>query len=166
MPRRKRNERERDLADIARLYLRGMGQYAIRDAVNEGKPYTITQSTVSKDLKELRKRWLDSSLRDFDNARAQELVKVDKLEAEYWQAWERSMKEKTQTTTGRETGDKKTKDKASVRKEGRDGNPQFLQGVQWCIDKRCELLGLNQKQMIYQDNRVQAIMIAGERIEF
>jgi hypothetical protein len=33
--------------------------------------------------------------------------------------------------------------KAAMRKEERDGNPEFLKGVQWCINKRCEILGFD-----------------------
>jgi hypothetical protein len=30
-----------------------------------------------------------------------------------------------------------------VRKEAREGNPAFLAGVQWCINKRCEIFGFD-----------------------
>ncbi len=33
--------------------------------------------------------------------------------------------------------------KFAKRSEQRNGNPAYLSGVQWCIDRRCKLLGLD-----------------------
>jgi hypothetical protein len=34
-------------------------------------------------------------------------------------------------------------DEKLLKQETRDGNPQYLEGVQWCITKRSALLGLD-----------------------
>lgn len=133
-------ERRRQL--IAERYLRGEYQTTIAEALG------IDQATVSRDLKALRAAWLASAIRDFDAARAEELAKIDAVEAEYWQAWERSKKDKeiaVQETDG--TQDEKTKrpriKKAYLRKEGQSGNPAYLAGVLTCIERRCKILGLD-----------------------
>ena len=41
-----------------------------------------------------------------------------------------------------------TKVKEVKRREGQSGNPSFLAGVQWCINKRCEILGLDAPKKI------------------
>jgi hypothetical protein len=90
---------------------------------------------------------LDSALINFNEAKANELAKIDNLEREYWDAWERSKTQKetksskakpdpTDANVGRVTEQmEKTEDLL--------GNAAFLRGVQWCINKRCEILGLD-----------------------
>jgi hypothetical protein len=101
----------------AQLYLKGETQFAIATAL------AVSQPTICSDLQAIRAAWLKSSLRDFDQHRAQELAKIDHLEVTYWQGWLRS----------REPRDG----------EPRDGNPKFLDGVQRCIERRCKLLGID-----------------------
>ncbi len=139
---RETTEIEHRRKQIATMYLRGDYQSAIAQALG------IDQATVSRDLKALRAAWLQSAVRDFDAARAEELAKIDQVEAEYWGAWERSKKDKeiaVQETDG--TQDERTKrpriKKAMLRKEGQSGNPAYLAGILTCIDKRCQILGLD-----------------------
>jgi hypothetical protein len=122
---------------IAGLFLRGVkrqGELAQQVGVN--------RSTVSRDLKVLNARWKEAAIRDLNAAKSQELERLDQLEREYWEAWEKS-KNIHETTTTEQT---KTADgerlKAGIRKEEQCGDPRYLAGVQWCIDKRCEILGL------------------------
>jgi hypothetical protein len=104
-----KGEREERLAKVARFYLFGWTQTRI------GNELIVSQQQISYDLKIVRQRWLESSIRDFNEAKAQELAKLDLVEARYWAAWERTQ----------------------------EIDPRFLQGVERCIAKRCEILGLN-----------------------
>jgi hypothetical protein len=108
---------------------------------------TISHVTVCRDIKTLHQVWLKSSLVDYDEAKGKELAKVDKLEYEYWVAWERSCED---AETVRQEGIKKNEgdtkvipDKIVKTAKGQAGDPRFLAGVQWCINKRCEILGLD-----------------------
>lgn len=121
---------------IATRYLRGETQAGI--AADLG----IDQATVSRDLVAVRAAWLASSVRDFDTAVAQELAKIDEIESEYWQAWERSKMPKEATLTEKVEG-KDSRSRARVQREHRDGNPAYLDGVLKCIERRCKLLGLD-----------------------
>ncbi len=134
--RRSREQLQRDRAETARLYLQGWLQIDI------AKKQGVEQSTISDDLAAIRKQWLASAIRDFDEARAQELAKIDILEIEYWQAWQRSLKSK-KTETAKTSSGKIRQDEASVKEEFRDGDPRFLAGVERCIERRCKLLGLD-----------------------
>lgn len=145
-PKRTKTQIKKDRATIARLYLQGKLQVEIAERLD------LTQQQISYDLKIIRKQWLDSSIRDFDELRSQELAKIDNLELEYWEAWQRSLEPKkmesyktvgdgTQDNTGRE---KIVKGEAVAKEETRDGDPRFLQGVQWCIERRCKLLGFDE----------------------
>ena len=147
--------RQRDTAQIARdrkkigeLYLKGTLQADIAAKLS------IDQSTVSRDIKALFAEWRKSALVDINEAKARELAKIDALELTYWAAWERSCEDaetETRKTKGvikrYEDGDGQfvAERPAEVDKtsKGQAGDPRFLQGVQWCIERRCKILGVD-----------------------
>jgi len=138
----------RDRRHIGTLYLQGCLQADIAEKVG------VSQATVSRDLKALHKKWLASASRDFATAKAKEIAKIDHLERTYYAAWERSC-EDAKTITQKQKGKAaKRKDQdgefiaerpAEVSKISKEqaGDPRFLQGVQWCIDKRCKIWGVD-----------------------
>jgi hypothetical protein len=144
---RSRIQRENDLRRISELYLQGLDQAAIAGQLG------VSRQQISYDLKTLRQRWQESALANFNEKKAAELAKIDQLERTYWHAWEDSKKihETTTSTTEKTTGaDSEARPgpsplrmKAAMRKEERDGDPEFLKGIQWCINKRCSILGLD-----------------------
>lgn len=101
------------------MYLRGRRQWQIAEQIG------ICQQMVCHDLKEIRKRWRESTIRDFDELRSEQLEKIDTVESEYWAGFERSQS-----------------------KRHPSGNPSFLAGVERCIERRCKLLGLDAPQKI------------------
>ena len=130
------DQREQRLANIAKLYLMGQTQAAI------GRQFGVSQPQICYDLKIVRTRWLESSIRNFDDAKAEELAKIDRVEAEFWAAWDRSQKIKQVTSTKRKEP-KDASTEVGVRKEEQAGDPRFLDGVLKCIQKRCEILSLD-----------------------
>lgn len=125
-------------AKVAKLYLQGWYQADIAKEVG------VTQQQVSLDLKALKKEWLASSIRDFDKARDNELFKIDNLEREYWAAWEKSKTDYSKKSI-KAKGTKKELNQ--VEKTDTEvimiGDKRFMDGIQWCINKRCEILGLD-----------------------
>ncbi len=97
---------------------------------------------VCYDLNVIRGRWRRSALLDFDARQALELAKVDELERVYWQAWERSRQTRETTSTKKVDG-KEAKIEAAMSRQQLLGDPRFLAGVQWCIERRCKLLGID-----------------------
>ena len=143
-PKRTSDQAEHDYTRIARMYLQGQTQSAIAAELG------LSQQQISYDLRIIRKRWLDSSLRDFDAAKAEELAKIDLIESELWEAWNASKGDKEITTHEEGDGPKGPFNKNAVKKEKSYGAIAYLNGVMECVKKRCELLGLNpekQKQM-------------------
>lgn len=143
---RKTSEGERDRRNISRMYLRGMSQIEIAEELG------LSQPTVSRDLKILQSEWREKRIYDIDEKKNIELAKIDNLELEYWQAWRRSLEDAETKMIEKQgvikDGDKENKIigsrvKQTDKKEGQSGNPAFLRGVEWCINKRCEILGLN-----------------------
>lgn len=148
-PKRSEIQRERDLVEVARMYLRGETQQAITDELNR-RYYTtdpLSRQAIGYDIKVLITRWRHAAFRDINERKAEELARIDALEREYWTAWENSLnqfeskiikgKGKAGTGAGPETMEQTT------RTEDRNGDPRYLQGVQWCISKRCEILGIS-----------------------
>ena len=138
----KRNklDREKARAFVAEKYLMQWTQQEMAAALN------TTQQQVSYDIKAIQKAWRESSLIDMNEAKQQELERVDKLEREYWQAWEESKKDaETITKKGKgidESGKPNLNDFTAQRK-GQTGDPRFLAGIERCIERRCKLLGLD-----------------------
>jgi len=151
-PRRSASQLARDRRRIAELYLEGWLQADIAEELE------LSQSTISNDLNALHKQWLESSLIDFDQAKAVEIAKVDKLEREYYRAWRASKEDKETSVTEKVDSAKAPRAKAQIRREGQVGNPSFLSGVQWCIERRCKILGIDapQKMQVLSDNDLDA----------
>lgn len=135
------DQREAQLAEVARLYLAGKFQ------VHIAKELGVTQQQISYDLKIIRERWLESSLRDFDELKAQELAKIDDTEREFRAAWERSQKVRRTTSQKNKTGRDSSVEDGLIEQE-QVGDPRFLDGVLKCIHMRCEILGLNAAKKI------------------
>ena len=137
MPRRKASELGRDRRRVAEMYLRGSLQADIAAELG------IDQSTVSRDLKSLQCEWLASALVDINEAKSRELARVDELERTYWAAWERSQ-EPIEVTSKRATQNEAGKRfDVNTQSRGQVGDPRFLAGVGWCIERRCRVLGLD-----------------------
>jgi hypothetical protein len=136
-PSRTKLEHERDLELIAHYYLSG------RTQAEFAKHLKVSRQQIGYDLKVLQKRWQASALQKIDQAKSEQLAKIDNLEREYWRAWRRSCRDKETKTAERASGADRDRTKAVSRQERRDGNPAFLAGVQWCIEQRSAILGLN-----------------------
>jgi predicted transcriptional regulator len=128
-------KREEMITEVARRYCMGVPQVFIARALG------VNQSTVSRYLKIVRKRWLVAQVASYDTIVAEYLARVDNLEREYWEAWVRSLEVK-QTTVSEKVDGNAAHTKASVRKEDRLGDPRFLEGVRWCLQERAKVLGL------------------------
>jgi hypothetical protein len=131
---------------VAAMYLQGRKQWEI------GRQLNVTQQCVAKDILALEKEWLASAVVAIDAAKAKELARIDRLERVAWRAWRRSCQRKEKATTRMERklneDTQKAKTVTSKATELRDGNPEYLKRVEWCITKRCELLKLNPPQRL------------------
>ena len=121
---------------VAEMYLAGKWQTTIASEVG------VSQSQVSQDLAVLRRLWQQSALVDMDRAKARELAKLDRLETEYWRAWDLSLQPETKKSSKDRTGDDSYHETQDI-ETSVSGNPQFLHGIFNCISKRCEIFGLN-----------------------
>lgn len=123
---------------VAELYLQGTPQLSIAQKLG------ISQATVCRDLRALHNQWRTSQIRDFDQVAAVELKKLDRLEYESWQAWERSKQPQESTTVSQ---DGSTKRAQKVVKQ-QPGDPRYLELIHKCIAARRALLGLDKPTRI------------------
>lgn len=163
-------ERERDLADIADMYLRGYTQGKIADELSKQRPYKIGRTMVFKDVQKIYAQWEKAYVTAAHTMKMRELKKLDRLEHEYWMAWERSKGDYLEVrqdrtadriaAKGRKNGgelvDSFERTKTLTKKETRVGDVRFLEGVERCVAKRCQILGLEAARNVNINWRKQA----------
>ncbi len=134
---------------VSEMYLRGMYMADI------ARELGVDRSQISRDLKELRKQWLEQSINHVNQKKAIELAKLDRLEVEFWDAWERSKRDAETITEETGTGPRGHIGKRTHQRVGQVGNPAYLAGVLDCIKKRCEILGIDAP--VKQDHNVSLV---------
>lgn len=140
-----------DQARVAALYHTRISHADIAKKVG------LSVSQVRYHLAQLRDEWLRRATWDFGRVQAEELARIDNLEASYWAAYKRSQADAVATDEYDEANNPRT----VTKKKRRDGEAEFLRGVQWCIEQRCKMLGLHApKEMIVEERRM-----AGKPVE-
>jgi hypothetical protein len=164
----KRNniQREQDLTVTAEMYLKGIPLTKISQWIAENRPYTITTQQLSKDIQKLHRRWIERQMIDFNAAKAKELERINILEQTYWDAWEESKKplvieemeqvNDTTTSSKAEVAPTYSRTKKKGKREERLGDVRCLEGIQWCINKRCQIFGFDAPQKLNVNWREQA----------
>jgi DNA-binding CsgD family transcriptional regulator len=128
------------------MYLRGRSQSEIAIALS------VHQATVSRDLKALEREWATLNQANLTMWRNRELARLDAFERQCWMSWRASIGErrKSRSKTRRDLDGRPVWIETVVTREQSPGDPQYLDGVMWCIEQRCKLLGL------YAPTRVEA----------
>lgn len=137
------------LRDTANLWAKGYDY----DEISRRTGVTVT--AVSLRIKEVLELWKTSASRDYGERLAIELAKLDRVEAEAWDAWERSKEDAVSTKRMVQKalrkaadGDDGDKELVTIGKmlervsKGRVGDPTYLKIVQSCVLDRCKLLGV------------------------
>lgn len=114
------SQRERDLDFIANLYLGGFSQMEITERLNieRADQYTLSRSQVRRDIQDIHQRWLESSLNSMEEKVVIECSKLDRVEHEMWNLYERSLEKRTvdenTVVTGQNIGDEKEEPSGAV----------------------------------------------------
>lgn len=150
MPKNKRNETEIliDRAAIADMLLRNMSLRAIADELNrrnEGR-YSITFQQVYYDVKKMQQEWYQESQDLIEQGIVREIKKLDKIEAECWEAWELSKKGSRSTIIQGgfmgEDGKEIAGNVVNRKLDSSTGDVKYLVMIERCIVRRAELLGV------------------------
>lgn len=138
---------------VAFFLLRGYNANQIVDQLTDKFRFPVDMSMIQHAMRDLTILWRQEYLKDIDTVKSTELARIDALEQAYWQAWENSTKKQTAETQETHTeninmgNDQYTNTKSVSKKTEteRDGNKMFLDGIQWCIQQRIKLFGLDVK---------------------
>jgi hypothetical protein len=152
MPGHKRTKAQRtaQLARIAEMHAMEIPQAEMAKALG------LTQPQICHDLKAIYQIWGTADRAALMAQRERMLLKCRLHERAARAAWERSQLSREITTqkqvktpgevTGEgdeaKSGPDRERQEASLRTEGRDGNPSFLREIAWCMEQECKLRGL------------------------
>jgi Sigma-70, region 4 len=132
-PRRKVQIEQRRRKVVA-LMLKGRSQAEIAEHLS------VTQPTVSNDLKRIRAAWREATVRDFEAALTEQLEMLTLIRHEAWEGWERS-KQPGHTAVIQAAGEgEQAKTRQTIKHQ--NGDPRFLEQVQKCLASARALLGL------------------------
>lgn len=134
-----KEEREDIRAKVADMRLRGLTFKEIGAALNVPLSYAYNEYKV------VESRWRHAANESLVQLKAQELARIDMVEAEAWRAYERSQKnanEQHQEYSHGANGERSL-DVTKARTKGRDGDSRFLAIILDCVDRRIKLLGLD-----------------------
>lgn len=153
-PKRTAAQREIDAAFCFNLYLQGQSMRKICKRFNEksiedGRNYTISTMAVHKDIKMAIADYRSKNDELIEEQVHIELARLNRIEAEMWDAWESSkaMRRRTKIKGGTIEGGQVSGGTLSERQmEEMFGNPQYLKLVLDCVDRRCRLLGIDKPQ--------------------
>jgi hypothetical protein len=164
---RTNEEIERDRVLVARMYVRGKSQHEIMLELN--KLYVdrrITPKMIHLDLQAIRQAWLNSALVDFNAAKAKELARLEEMEKEAWDAWERSKDKHIRIEyeiaddqvafSVDKIADVHRKKKHKVI-EATVGDIHYLEMVERAIKMRCEIIGLFEAKKLQIDWKTEAL---------
>ena len=145
-PKKGKLQRVADQQGIVRLYLKQKSHREIAQTLNVSVQY------VGRQLKQIKDAWLESTLVDFNRRQNQELARIDALEAEYWTAWEGSKSDESREALEYVDEDSIMRlSRKRLETIKKNGTSSFLQGIQWCIEQRCKILGLHAPKEIKID---------------
>lgn len=121
----------------------------------------VSQPTVSQWIRRITKEWRDSRFKNLDEIKFEELERINKIESEMWQMWERS-KVKNKKTLLKETfgviegvGQPNERERSiprAFRVQDKiidaEGNMEYMNKISWCIEQRCKITGIYATQKI------------------
>ena len=126
-----------DRQKIAQLYVRGCSMREI------GLELNLSATMVHREVSQIREEWKAAYIHEWGEMLLMELARLDELESTYWKAWERSQDDQRRHQAFHVDQDgNPVADRLDLVTGGSAGDPRFLAGVQWCIEKRCRLLRL------------------------
>lgn len=124
---------------IAELLLQGKTYREIANAVR-----VKSTRSVFEDVKAVIAEWKAQQQHHVSEWIALELERIGRIEAKAWEAWERSCQ--NAEIHLEETGP--NGDKVRDVSKGQSGNPGFLDIILKCVQRRCELLGLDEPKEV------------------
>lgn len=156
MTKSKRNTGRRTVAErLVRL-----GQVASLMARNQSETKMaellgVSRNTIRRDKAEIIAGFRERCARDIDDIIAEQVQKLDQVESELWQAWEKSKEEISKTTTRTKEGE----EEVSEQKYQGIGDPRFISELRQVYELKIRLLGLDRKAKDDANNDLVPIVV-------
>ena len=158
---RSKAEKEERFNQIAKMYVKGVTQ------VDMVRTLGISQGQVSNDLKLVLRKWEEDRTHDIDRYKNEQLTRINAIEEEMWQAWEKSKTAKKVVVNKSKAGEwfdaidpatgkavKQQFDKywraGTTEEEPTGGDMQYMNGIMWCVQERAKIMGLYAPKKIAQ----------------
>lgn len=133
--------REEHLTTANELWRKGYNQYQIARMLN------VSQAQVSKDLAEVRKRYLSSQMASAQETIAIQLEHYRDIRRELWEAWERSKADSVETTEDEGTsGRAGVFQRSSKTTKSRLPDSAYVNAILKTLQMEAQLLGLGQSK--------------------
>ena len=152
--RRTKGQREKDRETMAMLYMKGYTFRQMADQLKEinrktDPKYTISHQQVFKDVKAIVKDWEQNRQEFLDKRITIELEKINRLERVYNEAWEESKQTRTKRRIKTKGNDPNNQTNAERMAEEMEvvGDKRWLEGIQWCVEMRLKLLGIEKQEV-------------------
>ena len=169
-PKRSPFERDRDLAKIAKLYLAGKEQSEIAQILNADRPYSLSQQTISNDLKAVRREWMSIAIENYDKTKQIELARIEEDEGRILDAWDRS--QTPRMVVMRESRTDGTIDRQTQEEPGTGDtlpplpNVGILHSLDRVRARRCAIVGFGSHQKHDDlDTAIWAVLRAGYEVK-
>lgn len=149
-------EKTRDRQIIAELHLKGFSLREIPEIlrIKTGANYTLSHQMINNDLQKVKNLWSKKTEKRVVMAKDEELFKIDLMEKEAWLAWEESKKEAVSRSIKKKLKQQIAQvnpslplpedNETRVETKAQTGNVQYMHIIQWCVERRLELLGIKQ----------------------
>lgn len=150
-PKRSEQQKESDRAFIAGeivkcTQIREIARKLNERNIAENRGYTLHHTQIFWDLKIIYKEWKEQRSEFIEEKIELELAKLDKIEMECWEAWERSKEGRRKTVIDGGEINQPGMPGGKLRErevETTFGDTRFLDIIQKCMERRASLLGLN-----------------------
>lgn len=140
-------EKELIKSNVSKLYLRGFSFNGMSKWLKANTGLVVTDKTCAFYVKEIINAWQKERIDDIDQRIMIELMGLNEIEREAWEAWEISKKDKTKSVTRKKGYPKKgNNDVATTYFEQHDevisgvGDPRFLDIAKDCRLQRLQYL--------------------------
>lgn len=141
----------KDDALVSEYYAKGWTMAQIADEIG------VDVSTVSRSIKRIHEAWKEAAAVNYDSTALQQLRKLDMIEKEAWEAWERSVGDSVKLRKEAGFNSKGNFERQVEILEKQAGASEYLRLVLDCVDKRAKLLGLDAPLQVMHKHSVSMV---------
>jgi hypothetical protein len=125
--------------EVCTQYLRGLPQYRIAAELE------VSIDIVRDIIDQSREVWMERAGRAMSEMIAEQVAKIDAVEQNAWECFEKSKKDFLETHKATEDTDKGIANKSKTVHRKQVGGIDWMKIILQCVKQRCDLLGLGEE---------------------